>query len=73
MELKLLNNLISQDYIRAGAVSALNPNVIISGGYDSQVKMYDTRDNKVVCSLEHGAPVESCLFLPSGSLFITAG
>lgn len=54
-------------------MSTINPNVVVSGGYDSLVKMYDIRDNKVVCSLEHGAPVESCLFLPSDSLFITAG
>lgn len=35
--------------------------------------MYDIRDKSVVCSLDHGAPVESVLFLPTGSVFITAG
>lgn len=35
--------------------------------------MYDVRDKSVLCSLDHGAPVESCLFLPSGSIFISAG
>lgn len=35
--------------------------------------MYDARDEAVVCTLEHGAPIESALFLPSGSVFITAG
>ncbi|KAK7586226.1 hypothetical protein V9T40_004102 [Parthenolecanium corni] len=63
----------SVDYIRAGCVSPVNPNLILSGGYDGLIKMYDARDEAVVCTLEHGAPIESALFLPSGSVFITAG
>lgn len=62
-----------QDYVRAGSTSPVNPNMVISGGYDSVVKMYDIRDKSTVCTLDHGAPVESVLFVPSGSLFVTAG
>lgn len=51
----------------------MNPNLILSGGYDGLIKMYDVREQAVVCSLEHGSPIESALFLPSGSVFITAG
>lgn len=47
--------------------------MVVSGGYDGAVKMYDIRDKSVVCSLDHGAPVESALFLPTGSILITAG
>lgn len=51
----------------------MSPDVILSGGYDSYVKMYDKRSEKVVFNLNHGAPVESVIFLPSGGIFISAG
>ncbi|XP_065205586.1 U3 small nucleolar RNA-associated protein 15 homolog [Planococcus citri] len=61
------------DYIRAGCVSPVNPSVVVSGGYDGAIKMYDIRDKSVACTLDHGAPVESALFLPTGSILVTAG
>ncbi|XP_049872094.1 U3 small nucleolar RNA-associated protein 15 homolog [Pectinophora gossypiella] len=61
------------DYVRAGAPSPISPDIILSGGYDHAVKLYDCRSNETVLTVNHGSPVESTLFLPSGGLFISAG
>ncbi|EDS36882.1 U3 small nucleolar RNA-associated protein 15 [Culex quinquefasciatus] len=61
------------DYVRAGCTSPVSPNIILSGGYDRKINMYDTRTNEKVLSLDHGSPVESLIFLPSGGIFISAG
>lgn len=61
------------DYIRAGATSPVSPDIFLSGGYDKTVQMYDVRTNKSVFSVNHDAPVESVIFLPSGGIFISAG
>lgn len=62
-----------QDYIRAGCTSPVSPDIILSGGYDHHIKMYDTRSNTVIFDVDHGHPVESLLFLPTGGIFISAG
>lgn len=62
-----------QDYVRAGATNPVVPDVIVSGGYDNTIKLYDTRTDKVALTLDHGSPIESLLFLPSGSIFLSAG
>ncbi|XP_072938112.1 U3 small nucleolar RNA-associated protein 15 homolog [Epargyreus clarus] len=61
------------DYIRAGAPSPISPEIILSGSYDHTVKLYDCRSNETVLTVNHGNPVESTLFLPSGGIFISAG
>ncbi|XP_046739315.1 U3 small nucleolar RNA-associated protein 15 homolog [Diprion similis] len=61
------------DYIRAGAVSPVSPDIFLSGSYDKHIQMYDTRTNKTVFTVDHEAPVESLLFLPSGGVFVSAG
>ncbi|XP_034938948.1 U3 small nucleolar RNA-associated protein 15 homolog [Chelonus insularis] len=61
------------DYIRAGAISPISPDIFVSGSYDKTIKMYDTRTNKSTLSVNHEAPVESVIFLPSGGIFISAG
>lgn len=61
------------DYIRAGIVSPDVPNIILSGGYDNIVKMWDTRTNKEVMTMDHKGPIESLLFMPGGGLFLSAG
>ncbi|RZC43218.1 U3 small nucleolar RNA-associated protein 15 -like protein, partial [Asbolus verrucosus] len=61
------------DYVRAGATNPLIPDIILSGGYDNFVKMYDTRTDQMVLNVNHGSPVESLLFLPSGGIFLSAG
>jgi len=35
--------------------------------------MFDSRTKSVTMSVDHEAPVESLMFLPSGSLLISAG
>jgi U3 small nucleolar RNA-associated protein 15 len=61
------------DYVRAGAISPVSADIILSGGYDNTIRMYDTRINASVFNIDHGAPVESVLFLPTGGVFISAG
>lgn len=62
------------DYIRAGAMHPQASHMFISGGYDGKINLYDTRAEQAITqTLDHGSPVESMLFLPNGSIFITAG
>ncbi|KAF7386408.1 hypothetical protein HZH68_013540 [Vespula germanica] len=61
------------DYIRGGAVSPVSSDIVLSGGYDKLINMYDTRTNKKIFTVNHEAPVESILFLPSGGIFLSAG
>lgn len=61
------------DYVRAGAVNAVAPDVILSGSYDNTISMYDVRTGEAVFTVNHGSPVESLLFLPSGGIFLSAG
>lgn len=61
------------DYIRAGAVSPVSTDILLSGGYDKFIHMYDARTNKKILSVNHDAPVESLLFLPTGGIFLSAG
>lgn len=61
------------DYVRAGAASPISPEIILSGSYDNTLKLYDCRSNETVLTVNHGSPVESTIFLPSGGLFISAG
>jgi len=61
------------DYVRAGAINPVSAHTILSGGYDQVIKMYDTRANKCVMTLNHGSPVGSLVFLPTGGIFVSAG
>ncbi|KAI5736769.1 hypothetical protein M8J76_006865 [Diaphorina citri] len=61
------------DYVRAGTVSPVSSDIVISGSYDKTVNVYDTRSPDPVMSVNHGSPVESVLCLPSGGIFVTGG
>ena len=62
-----------QDYVRAGAVSPVSADLVLAGSYDKTVTMLDCRTQAPVFTVDHGAPVESVLFLPTGGIFISAG
>jgi len=61
------------DYVRAGTVDPLNTNLILSGSYDHSIRMYDTRMKECVSTVDHGAPVEDVLYLPSSQMFVSCG
>lgn len=61
------------DYVRAGAINPASENIMISGGYDNKIKMFDQRSQDCIMSLDHGSPLESLVFLPSGGIFVSAG
>ncbi|KMZ58677.1 putative U3 small nucleolar RNA-associated protein [Zostera marina] len=65
-----------KDYIRAGAACPVSPEVFATGSYDHSVKLWDIRANECggsVAEFNHGSPVESIMFLPSGGMIATAG
>lgn len=62
-----------KDFIRCGTSPSSSPDIILTGGYDHVVKMYDTRLKQSVMSIDHGCPVESVIIFPSGGLFFSAG
>lgn len=62
-----------KDYIRAGCTSPVAPDILLSGGYDHRLRMFDTRSDTVIFDINHGSPVESVLFLPTGGIFVSAG
>ena len=61
------------DYVRAGAINPVMSELILSGAYNGIVKLYDTKSENAVLTADHGSPVESVLFLPSGGIFLSAG
>ncbi|ELP92117.1 hypothetical protein EIN_380440 [Entamoeba invadens IP1] len=60
------------DAVRCLAVCPTNPNLIASGSYDHTVQLFDTKENKVIQTLEHSFPVESIAFHPVGSILAVA-
>jgi U3 small nucleolar RNA-associated protein 15 len=70
----ILNNFDEhKDYVRSALVSQDNSNIILSGSYDHTVKLWDARENKCTLTFDHGAPVESVLLYPGGSLAVSVG
>jgi len=62
------------DYVRSGGVCVEQPDLVLSGGYDHKVLVWDRRDSShPSLSMDHGAPVETLLILPGGGLVATGG
>ncbi|RFU74345.1 hypothetical protein TARUN_7904 [Trichoderma arundinaceum] len=63
------------DYVRTGSfMPGTMANMVISGSYDSTVKLWDPRtgNNSAVMTFKHAAPVESVLPLPTGTTVLAA-
>jgi U3 small nucleolar RNA-associated protein 15 len=66
------------DYVRTGVVSTANPSLILTGSYDSTVRLYDVREGSCVMTMKGGGggaapfPVEQVLMFPSGSAAISS-
>ena len=61
------------DYVRAGAACPSSADLFATGGYDHVIKLWDTRARDCVMTLDHGAPVEACVFLPGRSTVLVTG
>jgi U3 small nucleolar RNA-associated protein 15 len=63
------------DHARALDRSPCSPGIWASGGYDGAVRLWDARvpGGQLAAPATHGGPVESVLFLPGGSLLVSAG
>eukprot|EP00501_MAST-03F_sp_TOSAG23-6_P000568 GSMAST32.ASY1.ANO1.589.1 assembled CDS len=72
------------DYVRAAAPSTQNTSVEIwaTGGYDHTVRLWDMRlstgssnspSNVCTMQMDHGAPVDDVLYMPSGGIVLSAG
>jgi len=62
------------DYIRCGCVApGAAASTFAMGGYDHMAKIFDIRTKNSVMTLDHSFPIDSCVFLPSGSMLLTAG
>ncbi|PIO31052.1 hypothetical protein AB205_0006580, partial [Aquarana catesbeiana] len=61
------------DYVRCGCASKLSDDLFVTGSYDHTVKVFDTRTEKSVMSMDHEHPVESVLLFPSEGLLVSAG
>lgn len=66
-------SLLFQDYVRAGCVSPVSPDILVSGSYDHTVNVWDKRQTSPIHSFVHGSPVEYVMMMPNGSLLVTAG
>lgn len=60
------------DAIRCGAVSSINDHIVLTGGYDHKVRLWDIRSKEKTMELDCEYPVESVLFLPGEQLIATA-
>jgi U3 small nucleolar RNA-associated protein 15 len=68
------------DYVRSGLVSQSNPNLILTGSYDSTVRLFDARSGDCeMVMIGNGrpgeasaVPVEQVLLFPSGSVVLSS-
>eukprot|EP00002_Diphylleia_rotans_P039619 TRINITY_DN9223_c0_g1_i1.p1 TRINITY_DN9223_c0_g1~~TRINITY_DN9223_c0_g1_i1.p1 ORF type:complete len:501 (+),score=96.66 TRINITY_DN9223_c0_g1_i1:46-1548(+) len=74
-ETEIGNKTGHMDHIRCGQASGTTPSVFVSGSYDHTVKIWDWRDSSrgAIMTMDHGAPVESLVIAPTGTVIYTAG
>jgi U3 small nucleolar RNA-associated protein 15 len=62
------------DYVRSGSFLPSSPHQILTGSYDSTVKLWDTRTGNAEMTMAHdGYAVEAVLPYPSGGMVLSAG
>jgi len=62
-----------QDYVRCVRVNPSSADVVASAGYDHCIKLWDVRMRECISTFDHGHPVESIVFYPSGTSLASAG
>eukprot|EP01027_Heterolobosea_sp_BB2_P006447 GEZU01009752.1.p1 GENE.GEZU01009752.1~~GEZU01009752.1.p1 ORF type:complete len:532 (-),score=98.55 GEZU01009752.1:57-1616(-) len=62
-----------QDYVRAGVKHPTNNNLVVTGGYDHQVYLWDLRSGQRVATMDHGAQVEGLVVFPNGGMVASCG
>ncbi|XP_071720610.1 protein SLOW WALKER 1-like [Rutidosis leptorrhynchoides] len=64
-----------KDYVRCGDGSPASDDMFVTGSYDHTVRVWDVRvsSNGSLLDVNHGAPIEDVIYLPSGGLIATAG
>lgn len=61
-----------KDHVRTGLVSPASENIWITGSHDHTVKVWDTRSQECLATMEHQAPIEDIVALPGGGIILTA-
>lgn len=61
------------DYVRCIRVNAGSSDVVGTAGYDHFIKLWDVRMRECISTFDHGHPVESLIFYPSGTSLASAG
>ncbi|WRT70599.1 uncharacterized protein IL334_007597 [Kwoniella shivajii] len=66
-----------KDYVRSAIFHPTNPSLLLSGSYDSTIRLHDVRlpsEEANVITMRHGGqPVEDILAFPSGGIGISVG
>ncbi|OCF58551.1 U3 small nucleolar RNA-associated protein 15 [Kwoniella mangroviensis CBS 10435] len=65
------------DYVRSAIFHPTNPSLMLSGSYDSTIRLHDCRlpeESSDVITMRHGgSPVEDILMFPSGGIGVSVG
>jgi len=59
-----------EDYVRCGATGT---DLWLTGSYDHQLKLWDTRTSRSVLTLDHGTQVEAVAMFSNGGVLVSAG